>query len=277
MSSGKLKEINTKLQSLKATVKVTKAMQLMASAKLLAAKKRLGNADNYCLAIENILDKIPLNKTDSSNFLLNNIFQKSQNGVDLIIAISPDKGFCGAVNNAIKKKFDKLALESKLSNFEVGLYGHKIIQHAEKNHSNLQYNKIQNLEEFLINILSTKPIKSIKIIYTKFYSIVKNSPEIYEFKSRKTNEYQEQNSDILIEQNPKILMANVAKMLIKATAEMIICNSNLSEISSRMTAMDAATRNGNKLITSLSLKKNKLRQAKITNELIDIVSGANAI
>jgi ATP synthase F1 gamma subunit len=66
-------------------------------------------------------------------------------------------------------------------------------------------------------------------------------------------------------------------MLIKATAEMIICNSNLSEISSRMTAMDAATRNGNKLITSLSLKKNKLRQAKITNELIDIVSGANAI
>lgn len=288
MSSGKLRQIQSKVKNLKSTNKITKAMQLIASAKFASAKKKLGNSDSYYEDVRNLAQIFIQNKSSSvksSSQKCKNILIGHQSGERMLIIISPDKGLCGNVNQMIKKTFDEYVLKNRGKKFIVFAIGKKISEYVKKNYKTIEVIENEGLvEENLETLFSEKEFKKVEIIYSHFKSIISNEQKLISafpvLKKRKKDSIEPKNPlklNCTIEQDIDFFVESISGLLLKACIGDCVNNANLSEISSRMTAMDAATRNGKKMIDALSIQANKLRQAKITNELIDIVSGANAV
>ncbi len=291
MSGGKLRQIQDRIKSLKSTNKITKAMQLIASTKLASAKKKLGNSEHYYQEIKDLGQMFVINEEEKikmSSQRYQNVLIGYPKGRDMLIVISPDKGLCGNVNSMIKKALDKYLERRNLASLLIFAVGKKIIEYIQKNYpeANLICNEgdpVDNVDK----LFSEYKFKRVDILYSHFTSIISNVPKvIHAFPALDSDVLKKEKlehrpimlkSTCIIEQKPELFIKAIAGLLLKACIRHCLNSAYLSEVSSRMTAMDAATRNSKKMIDSFSLQRNKLRQAKITNELIDIVSGANAV
>jgi F-type H+-transporting ATPase subunit gamma len=269
-----LQEIRNRIISIKTTKKITKAMKLVATAKLRNAKKKLESIKDYCSSIENIFYEIKSNIKDLN--------KKNNSKKTLYIIISSDIGLCGSYNiNIIKlllknyKKEDKIIVLGnkgisalkfrKIStDLEVGQIGDVI------NYDNASIAGNEALKLYRNNKVGT-----IKIIYTKFVnSIIFNAkikqilPSIYKFKK--------ENSLMEFEPNPKVILDNITPLYISSLIFNLLVESKVSEMSSRRLAMDNSTENAKELIEKLNLEYNIVRQTNITQEITEIISGSNS-
>ena len=268
-----LQEIRNRIISIKTTKKITKAMKLVATAKLRNAKKKLESIKD-CSSIENIFYEIKSNIKDLN--------KKNNSKKTLYIIISSDIGLCGSYNiNIIKlllknyKKEDKIIVLGnkgisalkfrKIStDLEVGQIGDVI------NYDNASIAGNEALKLYRNNKVGT-----IKIIYTKFVnSIIFNAkikqilPSIYKFKK--------ENSLMEFEPNPKVILDNITPLYISSLIFNLLVESKVSEMSSRRLAMDNSTENAKELIEKLNLEYNIVRQTNITQEITEIISGSNS-
>jgi len=290
-----LVEIKKRITSITSTIKVTKVMQMIATAKIAKIKQLIPISEKYNNYANEILSSYLKYSADSDN--LNKYFNedKQDNKSVLFILMSSDKGTCGSINTTIFKEMHNLIKEYKNNSYNITILpmGKKANKWVAENSEKLNIKKYnnplvvdaENCNSYAINTMLQDMVQKydnneyskIVLVYHKFKNIItfnSVSEVLLPF-----------NKEALDVKNAKFTNINEGDLEVSALIEFLIRTkvynaylSNLSSVvASRMNAMDNATKNGQEIIDELRIKYNKGRQASITAELSDIVSGFEAI
>jgi len=289
-----LDDLKKRITSVKSTQKITKAMKMVAAAKLKRAQESAERGRPFSEKMNNIIlnlsNSIP-DKDNASKFLIGT----GKNDIHLCVVITADRGLCGGFNTNICRKaknyFEKILKEEKtLKIFTVGskgyeqlkrAYGSYIIEKTNfKGFKKITYKEAEQIGEKIIKLFNESQFDVCKIFYNKFKNVMTQIPQeqqIVPIENPKKKE--EKTSDNFYEFEPEeneildnLLPRNISTQIFKAFLE-----NAASEQGSRMTAMDSATRNAGDLVDKLTITYNRSRQAAITKELIEIISGAESL
>jgi F-type H+-transporting ATPase subunit gamma len=287
-----LKDLKNRIGSVKSTQKITSAMKMVAAAKLRKAQEQALASRPYTLLMDKVVSKIASKTSGNSIDLLTG---KTDNKTQLIVVFSADRGLCGGFNGSITravraelKKLEQEGIQVKL--LMVGKksadalnreFGHLFVERIDGNSAKPNYTDAEILAKKIITLFDNNEFGVCKVIFNKFVSAI--SQEVT-YKSLIPAEIQEteddtNNSNSIYEFEPSeeeilndLLPRNLSTQLFSSQME-----STASELAARMTAMDNATRNAGDMIDNLTLLYNRTRQAVITKELIEIISGAEAL
>jgi F-type H+-transporting ATPase subunit gamma len=285
-----LKELRTRIKSVHSTKKITAAMKLVASSKLRKAQEQLENIRNYANHFISAVSDIASKQEDCD--VLPTLFKGTPGAPALVIAIGPRKGLCGGYNTHVLKEAILTIewLKKEDENVILLPFGGKLQDALFKQYredaevsflEKIEHNP-KTLASYLIQLIESKAIGSIYIVTGYLQNILKQpiqTTQLLPFQTTsKLDPSQNQplkNSDIIFEPGidtlfPLLLVHNFLTQLEKLFLENDGC-----EFAARMTAMDSATQNSNSMIHDLQLEYNQTRQAHITRELIEIISGAN--
>jgi len=292
-----LNDLKKRIASVKSTQKITKAMKMVAAAKLRKAQEAAEQSRPYSDNMKNLMDSISrgfISTDNSRNLLTGNDEDKTY----LLVLFTSERGLCGGFNSqiskALREKVVELQKQDKVVKIIcVGKKGYDIVKRQYGNIivdtvdlsaiKSIQYNDAKNISDKIIKMYFDAEFDKCLIFYNKFKSVISQIPteqqvvpaEIAEQK----NEVDSIEDNIFFEFEPnekeileELLPLNFAVQIFKALLE-----SSASEQGSRMSAMDNASRNASDMIDSLTLFYNRSRQAVITKELIEIISGAEAV
>lgn len=287
-----LKDLKNRIGSVKSTQKITSAMKMVAAAKLRKAQEQALASRPYTLLMDKVVSKIASKTSGNSIDLLTG---KTDNKTQLIVVFSADRGLCGGFNGSITravraelKKLEQEGIQVKL--LMVGKksadalnreFGHLFVERIDGNSAKPNYTDAEILAKKIITLFDNNEFGVCKVIFNKFVSAI--TQEVT-YKSLIPAEIQEteddtNNSNSIYEFEPSeeeilndLLPRNLSTQLFSSQME-----STASELAARMTAMDNATRNAGDMIDNLTLLYNRTRQAVITKELIEIISGAEAL
>ena len=286
-----LRDIKRRIVGVKNTQKITKAMKMIAAAKLRKAQTNILNARPYTDKIASIISKLPAEDDLSSN----PFFEQRDVKNVAVVVVTADRGLCGSFNQNIIKETERFINEElKTDNINYQLYcaGKKGGDYFRKRDyeimgadsglfSSLEYNSALNIYNSIVpNFLDGK-IDRVVLIYNSFVSIINQKLETKQLlpitAGSGSEENIEDNTNYIYEPNRSYIFKYVIPKHLKAQIWRALLESNAAELSARMTAMDNATTNADEMIKSLNLTYNKERQAAITKEILEIVSGANAL
>ncbi|MBI2419560.1 MAG: ATP synthase F1 subunit gamma [Ignavibacteriales bacterium] len=285
-----LRDIRSRIKGVRNTQKITKAMKMVAAAKLRRAQENILNARPYARKISEILSDLVTEDQRQTNPYLQ---APSGNNV-LVVVVTADRGLCGTFNtNIIKEAQNLIDVELKKAGKEVSLFcvGKKGNDFFSKRHYNvigckigafskLSFDTALGTANEIIQSFLSGTFGEVHIVYNEFKSVVSQKVVVTQFlpvpaissdgvEKAETNFIYEKDQKSIFEYTlPKYLRAQMWKVFLESTA---------SEFGARMTAMDNATTNAGDLIRTLSITYNKARQAAITTEILEIVSGANAL
>ena len=287
-----LDDLKKRIVSVKSTQKITKAMKMVAAAKLKKAQDNAEKGRPYSEKMNNIILNLSNGISDKENApkLLSG---SGNNKVHLCVVMTSDRGLCGGFNSNIIKKaksyFTKLSKDGKdLKIITVGSkgndqlkrnYGDKIIENIsfkESKHAN--YFDAEKVSKIIIKKFDAEEFDVCTIFYNQFKNVITQIPqaqqiiplnnEVEESSSEESYEFEPDEDEILSNLLPK----NISTQIFKAMLE-----NSASEQGSRMSAMDNATRNAGEMVDKLTIEYNRSRQAAITKELIEIISGAESL
>jgi len=289
-----LDDLKKRITSVKSTQKITKAMKMVAAAKLRRAQENAEKGRPFSEKMNNIIlnlsNSIP-DKDNASKFLIGT----GKNDVHLCVVITADKGLCGGFNTNICRKaknyFEKILKEGKkLKIFTVGskgddqlkrMYGSYVVEKINfKNLKSVTYKEAEQVGEKIIKLFNESQFDVCKIFYNQFKNVMTQIPQeqqIIPIENKKNEEEEKLNNFYEFEPEENeilddLLPRNISTQIFKAILE-----NAASEQGSRMTAMDSATRNAGDLVEKLTITYNRSRQAAITKELIEIISGAESL
>ena len=287
-----LKDLKNRIGSVKSTQKITSAMKMVAAAKLRKAQEQALASRPYTSLMDNIVSKIASKASGSPIDLLAG---KPENKTHLLVVFSADRGLCGGFNGSITRTVRSEVKKLKDDGIEVKLlmvgkksadalnrdFGELFVEKIDGKSAKPNYSDAEVLAKKIIDLFEDGQFGVCKVIYNKFVSAI--TQEVT-FKSLipvevKQNEIEQDNSSSIYDFEPgeeeilnDLLPRNLATQLFSSQIE-----STASELAARMTAMDNATRNAGDMIDNLTLQYNRTRQAVITKELIEIISGAEAL
>lgn len=286
------KDLKVRIASIKNTQKITQAMKLVAASKVRKVQQRVLNSRPYTEQIEIFVFRLVGSLLDKQEFPL---FHKRETKSVCLLVISSDRGLCGSYNTNIMKRTIQRIKELKEQNITT-----KLILIGNKANNFFRRLKIEVLDSFyqipaiptveLANLISSsakkafleKKVDRVEIIGTKFISMLRS--EIYDVNYLpvspvKSEEIAQQNGNAEVLFEPS--MIEVLNYLLPLHLNNVIFHTLLeaacSELSSRMNAMSNATNNAREIINALSIVYNKARQASITQEIMEVVSGAEAL
>ena len=289
-----LDDLKKRISSVKSTQKITKAMKMVAAAKLRRAQESAEKGRPFSEKMNNIilnLSKSIPDKDTASKLLVGT----GKDNIHLCVVITADKGLCGGFNTNICRKaknyFEKILKEGKtLKIFTVGskgddqlkrLYGSYIIEKINfKGFKKITYSEAEEVGNKIIKLFNESQFDVCKIFYNQFKNVMTQIPQAQQIVPIESkNEDEEKILDNFYEFEPEeneildnLLPRNISTQIFKAFLE-----NAASEQGSRMTAMDSATRNAGELVEKLTITYNRSRQAAITKELIEIISGAESL
>ena len=290
-----LKDLRNRITSVKSTQKITKAMKMVAAAKLRKAQENAEKGRAYSEKMNQIINNLKSSITDASSApkLLSGT---GKSDVHLCLVMTADRGLCGGFNTNIVKKarehFNQVINSNqKLKIITVGSKGSDQLRRnfkdyivekiSYKNLKTISVNEASELTSKIITMFNNNEFDVCTIFYNKFKSVISQEPQaqqIIPVESSDTKEIEETN-DTQYEFEPDeneilehLLPQNITTQIFKAFLE-----NAASEQGSRMSAMDNATRNAGDLIDKLTINYNRSRQAVITKELIEIISGAESL
>lgn len=271
-----------RLNSTKSTQKVIKAMELVASSKIKKAKEKALNNKDYFEQVTGIMQSI---YSFEDMFSYMNLDECEDN--TLIIGITSDMGLCGAYNNNVIKKVTQLIAENDNQfvvmagnkgvnkfNFE-GISMHKAISDISRIED---FSLAKDLADEIINLYSSKRVNKVLVVYTKFVNPIVQQVEVIDLFSleqiKKDSLY---NHDLEVDGDKKQIFNSLFIQYIYSVSYYAVLNSIASEYASRRNSMDAANNNSLELIEHLNLEMNRIRQAMITQEIAEIIGGAEAL
>ena len=289
-----LDDLKKRIKSVKSTQKITKAMKMVAAAKLRKAQESAERGRPYSQKMQNIV----LNLTKSINDPENApklMVGTGQDKVYLCVLLTADRGLCGGFNSNIcrlaKNNFKKLISEGKeLKIITVGSKGLDQIKReyekyiikkiSFKEKKNISFKEAEIVGKEIIDLFNKKEFDKCILFYSNFKNVITQIPQAQQIiptdKVESTNKIEEEiyyefepDEDEILED---LLPKNISTQVFKAFLE-----NSASEQGSRMTAMDNATRNAGDLVDKLTINYNRSRQASITKELIEIISGAESL
>ena len=287
-----LRDIKSRIKGVKSTQQITKAMKMVAAARLRRAQENVVNARPYARMIWQSLSHLASeNDLDTNPFFV----QREVKNVACVI-VTADRGLCGAFNSNIIKEAVRYINEDLNSSavnvnlFCVGKKGFDFFSRRnfklyDKNiglFSSLAYSEALNIYQKIISAYLDGTFDKVVIIYNEFKSIIHQKIVIEQFLpitlvTENTDSVQKNQPNYIYEPDQKSIFKYLLPKHLKAQIWRILLESNASELGARMTAMDNASTNAKELIRTLQLKYNKERQAAITKELLEIVAGANAL
>ncbi len=271
-----------RLNSTKSTQKVIKAMELVASSKIKKAKEKALNNKDYFEQVTGIMQSI---YSFEDMFSYMNLDECEDN--TLIIGITSDMGLCGAYNNNVIKKVTQLIAENdnpfvvmagnkgvNKFNFE-GISMHKAISEISRIED---FSLAKDLAEEIINLYSSKRVNKVLVVYTKFVNPIVQQVEVIDLFSLEQIEKDSlYNYDLEVDGDKKQIFNSLFIQYIYSVSYYAVLNSIASEYASRRNSMDAANNNSLELIEHLNLEMNRIRQAMITQEIAEIIGGAEAL
>jgi F-type H+-transporting ATPase subunit gamma len=282
-----LKSIKKRIVSVKNTRQITKAMKMVSAAKLRRAQENVVAARPYAAKLAEVLERLAQGQdADSSPLLQRRIADRA-----LLIVVTSDRGLCGGFNANISKAAErfikeKKSLYSELSILTVGRKGYEFLKNRQKvtkNYtsvfSNLNYQTAALLAQEVIAGFVAEEYDDVFILYNAFKSVMSQDitlEQLLPISAGATTAdeppleyiYEPAKGELLAEILPKHIEVQVFKALLESVA---------SEHGARMTAMDSASKNATEMIGKLTLQYNRARQAAITTELMEIISGAESI
>jgi len=289
-----LDDLKKRIYSVKSTQKITKAMKMVAAAKLRRAQESAEKGRPFSERMNNIILNLSSSITDKDNaskFLVGT----GKDNVHLCVVITADRGLCGGFNTNICKKaknyFEKVIKEGKtLKIFTVGSKGHDQLKRVYgsyivdkinfKGYKRISYKEAEEVGKKIIKLFNDEKFDICNIFYNKFKNVITQIPQQQQIipiqklenekENKKENSYEFEPEEHEILEN--LLPRNISTQIFKAFLE-----NAASEQGSRMTAMDNATRNAGDLVDKLTITYNRSRQAAITKELIEIISGAESL
>ncbi len=288
-----LDDLKKRIASVKSTQKITKAMKMVAAAKLRKAQENAENGRPYSEKMKNVILNLSNGISDKENApkLLSGT---GNNKVHLCVVMTSDRGLCGGFNSNIIKKakifFSKILSEGKeLKIITVGskgndqlkrMYSDKIIENISfKESKNANYFDAEKVSKIVIDKFEKSEFDICTIFYNQFKNVITQIPQAQQIVPLNNEDSEEKSSEESYEFEPdedeilsNLLPKNISTQIFKAMLE-----NSASEQGSRMSAMDNATRNAGEMVDKLTIQYNRSRQAAITKELIEIISGAESL
>ena len=286
-----LRDIKLRIKGVKSTQQITKAMKMVAAAKLRRATESVLNARPYAKKISVLLSSLVIEDEKQANPLFADREVKNV----AVVVVTADRGLCGAFNtNIIKEAVRYLEEEVKQKglNFQLYCLGKKGSDYFGRRNYNLvaaypgifshiNYTIAQKLVDEIIPKYLDGSIDKVIIIFNEFKSIIQQKIVVEQFlpiaSGAQNENVRQESANYIDEPDQKAIFEYLIPKHLKGQMWRVLLESNASEFAARMTAMDNATTNAKELIRTLSLTYNSKRQAAITTEILEIVSGANAL
>ena len=277
-----LRELRSRIRSIESTSRVTKALQMIAAAKMKKAQDKVLDGRAYSEKLNAIIGNV----YQSNPEVFSSISEDEKNKI-LVLLVTPDRGLCGALVSNILKEASNF-IESINNDYEIRVIGKKGTSFISKTVDNYESYKVSDMPTFeevspitssISNDINLIGFAKVFIIYTEFVSTAVQKPKIKQLLPVEIdfNENEKVNNEFLYEPS----LDKVSEALIPRYVETSIFNSILdsvaSEHSARLVAMQNATDNANELKQDLTLDLNKARPQQVTSEILDIVGGALAL
>ena len=284
-----IKDLKKKIKSTKGTFKITRAMKLVSAAKLSKAQGRILGLRPYSTELEGTVKTVSALAQDYSNVY----FQPRANKQSVVLVISSDKGLCGGYNSTLAKAVRRFTVESKDEDLKFLWVGKKVRELLSKEvnsgktftfvKADPTYEEVRKVAEELSDLFMNGEVGKVYVAYNSFISAIAFDSTIKQILPMQISEnakeeikrnypydfkYDPSAAQILDTLVPEVYLTTVYTCILDAIA---------AEHGSRMNAMENASKNSKEVIKKLSLKMNKLRQARITTELIEVVSGAESL
>jgi F-type H+-transporting ATPase subunit gamma len=296
-----LRDIRSRIGSIKSIQKITQAMKMVAASKFRRAQLTVEASRPYFRILENNLSKIvsSLNDDYAHPYTL---LRKDIKKIAMIV-ISSDQGMCGSFNTNLLKEasnFITQDIADQYPNAEVSVLpiGRKAVSFFNKKNypiierytqitAHPDFNVVKSIIDPIKDAFESEQFDMVFVTYVKFVHIMRQEPKVFQLlpfeptkvltQKANTNSSNKYNDIYIFEPDQNSILDILIPKMIDSKVWAAILESNASEQASRRVAMDNATANAGELIKSLNLVYNKLRQASITSEIIEIISGANAL
>ncbi|OFZ58089.1 MAG: ATP synthase F1 subunit gamma [Bacteroidetes bacterium RIFCSPHIGHO2_02_FULL_44_7] len=286
-----LKEIKNRITSIASTMQITSAMKMVSAAKLKRAQDALVQMRPYAEKLHEILGNL-----SATLDLSENAFSEQREGKKVyIIAVTSNRGLCGGFNNNIIKKVNVL-LNTEFADFDtkviaIGKKANDSFKNSEYNFrpdgigkaedmfNDLTFNRSSETAQYLMDEFMAGNVDKVVVVYNKFINAASQEVLTEQFLPIVPNESEGANGggDYIFEPSKMEIVEDLIPKSLKIQLFKALLDSHASEHGARMTAMHKATDNADDMKRSLTLQYNKARQAAITNEILEIVGGAEAL
>src|SRR5580765_6129741 len=290
--AGQLKEVRNRIKSIQSTQQITKAMKMISATKLRKAQEAITQMRPYAKKLQQVLTNVVSNSEGSisSGLAVDRPVEKV-----LLIVITSDRSSCGAYNSTLIKLAkqtirEKYASQAANGNVHIWSIGKKGYEHFVKNNFkvestykdiflHLSFENVQACAQAAVKGFENREFDAVEIVYSEFKNAATQRFVTEQFLPIRKIETKAgtKKSDFIFEPDKEELIAELMPKILNTQLFKAVLDANASEHGARMTAMDKATENANEILRSLRISYNRARQAAITTELTEIVSGAAAL
>jgi len=290
--AGQLKEVRNRIKSVQNTQQITKAMKMVSAAKLRKAQDSIVQMRPYAKKLQEVLSNIVSGSDGEGSSILS--VERAEEKI-LLIVITSDRGLCGAYNANIIKLAkatikEKYAAQAAKGNVSIWSIGKKGYEHFAKNKFkadatykdiflHLTFENVQTCAQAAVKAFENKEFDKVELVYSEFRNAATQRFTVEQFLPIPKIKKKEgaKTSDFIFEPSKEALIAELMPKILNTQLFKAVLDANASDHGARMTAMDKATENANELLKALKISYNRARQAAITTELTEIVSGAAAL
>ena len=282
-----LRDIKRRIKSVRNTSQITKAMQMVASAKMRRAQELALKGRVYICALSRVFKHLRESIAEGSVQLM----EKRETGKQLVIVVSTDRGLCGGLNTNLFKEVltqcpaeaDYITIGGKL-NPQFARVGRKLVASFAIGDT-VEEAEMKAILDFIRKGFTEGTYNRVTVVYQKFINIMVQRPQVVDILPIKPEELLklaeesegEAHAEFLLEPSPTALLKSILPLYFANLLTQMVLEGKASEQSARMVAMKSATENAKTLIGELTLEYNKARQAQITNELLEITTAMKAM
>jgi len=282
-----LKEIRNRITSVSSTRQITSAMKMVSASKLKRAQEAAFSLRPYADKLQEIIQNVSKSIDEDAQSVFST---KRKVEKVLIIAISSNRGLCGAFNANVGKKINEiveyrygnvsveiLAIGKKINDFAIKTY--PVVANHSELFEDLTFENTAKIAQWTMDAFTNGDYDRIDVVYNKFKNAASQilmDEQLLPIVTTTESE-SESNSDYIFEPDMERIITDLLPTLLKVQLHKSVLDSNAAEHGARMTSMHKATDNASDLIDELTLTYNKARQASITNEILEIVGGAEAL
>lgn len=289
MAGAGVREFKRRIRSVKNTQQITKAMKMVAAAKLRKAQEQAEQSRPYTETLQGTLARLASLATDVEHPLLATRDEVRKVGY---IVITADRGLCGGYNtNIIKTANDAIASDERKVENGIIAVGRKARDFYRKRkgldaeYTNLgdsiSYADAREIAEYVIKAYENEELDEVYLVYARFINVLRQVPTVTKLlpieKLDESEEMVEKYVEYIYEPSAELILLTLLPRYVGSQIYHAMLESKASEHGARMTAMGNATQNAGEIIDALTLQMNKVRQAAITDEILDIVGGAEAL
>ena len=283
MAGASMNDIKARIKSVESTMQITKAMELVATSKLRRAKENVENSRPYYEILKRAIDDI----RRSADLKDSPISKKRSGGKTLFVVIAGDRGLAGGYNSNIFKMTEMLSKGKESKFIPIGKKATEYLRHRSRPIfsdampiiADVGVGDAMAAASEIYEAYVSEEYSEVVLVYTKFVSMMTQLPVYEQLLPLESDENESTRSgfDPIIEEEPEELLKRVVPGYIGGVLYSAVCEAVASESASRRSAMNAANKNASEMIDMLMLKYNRARQAVITQEITEIVSGAEAL